>query len=190
MITFSLLLLVIITMRHFTLISHLQSMKILCLLNDTWHPDPVAFHNVLAKSSPDRRHEVIGRGLFLTPNPTGKRILTVFGDLFKEHTPIFENASTTRPDLGDSGGRPAYNVEHVKNVINRHRPDLVIAFGIAPREAINDMRKAKKTQATELPPVIECIHPAIQKPGWLTKMTQALREVEQVVFCLKEGAKV
>lgn len=153
-----------------------HQMKILCLLANTWHPDPTALHQLLSRQ-PDRRHEAIARHLFYTKNLTGSRILTVFGQHFKAHHAIFEHASTTSPAIGDSGGRPAYNVEHVRQVINRHRPDVILAVGVGPQDAIKDMRAAKKA-ASPLPPVIDCIQPSTTRPGWLKRMTAARDELD------------
>lgn len=155
-------------------------MKILCLLSNNWHSDPVAIHLLLSRQ-PDKRHEVIARHLFLSPNLTGKRFLTVFGELLKTHTFIFEHASTTSPAIGDSGGRPAYNVEHVRQVIHRHRPDVILAVGVAPQEAISDMRTAKKAQTVTLPPVVNCIQPSTTRPGWLKRMTGARDELNAII---------
>lgn len=155
-------------------------MKILCLLSNNWHASPEALHQLLAKS-PDKRHEVIARQLFMSRNLTGSRLLTVFGELLKDHSWTFEHASTTNPSIGDSGGRPAYNVEHVRQVISRHRPDVILAVGVAPQEAINDMRAAKKAQTVKLPPVVNCIQPSTTRPGWLKRMTGARDELNAII---------
>lgn len=159
-------------------------MKILCLLANTWHPSPEAIHQLLSRS-PDRRHEVIARHLFTTRNPTGSRLLTVFGQHFKTHSWIFEHASTTSPAIGDSGGRPSYNVEHVRQVISRHRPDVILAVGSAPQDAIKDMRMAKKA-SSPLPPVINCIQPSTTRPGWLRRMTAARDGLDAVLVNQQE----
>lgn len=154
-------------------------MKILCLLATNWHPRPDSFHQLLT-TQPDRRHLTIARQLFYTPNLTGSRLLTVFGELMKAHDWVFEQVSTTPPSIGDSGGRPAYNVQHVRGLIDRHRPDVILAVGIAPREAVNDMRMAKKAGAP-LPPVVECLQPSVNRPGWLVKMTASRDRLEEVL---------
>ena len=162
-------------------------MKILCLLANSWHPDPEALHQLLTRS-PDRRHEVIARHMFYSNNLTGKRLLTVFGQHFKAHRTIFEHASTTSPAIGDSGGRPAYNVEHVRQVINRHKPDVILAVGVGPQDAIKDMRMAKKA-APLLPPVIDCIQPSTTRPGWLRKMTAARDSLDAVLSAHEQYVK-
>lgn len=155
-------------------------MKTLCLLSNNWHSDPQAIHLLLSRQ-PDRRHEIIARQLFMSSNLTGKRLLTVFGELLKDHSWTFEHASTTSPAIGDSGGRPAYNVEHVRQVIHRHRPDVILAVGVAPQEAISDMRAAKKAQTVVLPPVVNCIQPSTTRPGWLKRMTGARDELNATI---------
>lgn len=153
-------------------------MKILCILQNTWAPDPSTV-NVLLQGPGVIRHRVIGRLLFITGCLTGKRIAKVFGELFGHHQFIFENASTVV--TGDSGGRPPYNVEHVRSTILLHRPDVILAFGSSSKEAIKDLRAAKRLKnMMGLPPVIECIHPAVQKPGWLKAMLAAKEELLKI----------
>lgn len=152
-------------------------MKILCLLQNTWAKDPDRVHALLAKN-PDRRHEIVARLLFASGCLTGQRILTVFGELLKQHEWTFENASTVV--TGDSGGRPPYNVEHVRGVIGRFRPDVVLVLGTSAKEAVKDIAKSRRN-SNVLPPVVECIHPAVRKPGWLVEMTRARDELEDVI---------
>ncbi len=158
-------------------------MKILCILQNTWAEHPERVHALLAKN-PDRRHEVVARLLFASGCLTGRRILTVFGELLKLHDFTFENASTVI--TGDSGGRPPYNVEHVRQTINRHRPDVILAFGCSAKEALKDMRNAKK--AVPLPPVVECVHPAIRKPGWLSQMVLARVQLEYEITTIHHAS--
>jgi hypothetical protein len=153
-------------------------MKILAILQNTWAKDPQRVHYLLDRNR-DRRHEVVARLLFASGCLTGRRILTVFGESLKEHQWTFENASTVV--TGNSGGRPPYNVEHVKGVIGRFRPDAIITFGTSAKEALRDMQRAKKQPQTPLPPTIECIHPAVQKPGWLSQMVAARVKLEEVL---------
>ena len=153
-------------------------MKILCLLQNTWASDPAAVNALLQR--PDViRHRMIGRLLF-SGSVTGKRIGQVFADLFRHHTVIFENASTVAS--GDSGGRPPYNVEHVRGVILLHRPDVILTFGASSKEAIKDLRAVKRVNVRlDLPPVVHCIHPGVQKPGWLKAMLEARDELLKIV---------
>ena len=158
-------------------------MKILCILQNTWTRDPERTHALLLKHQ-DRRHEVVARLLFASGCLTGKRFKTVFGDLMQQHTFIFDNASTTI--TGDSGGRPPYNVEHVRGLIGRHRPDVILALGSSAKAAFKDMRAARRAQAP-LPPVVECIHPAVQKPGWLGQMMSAREQLEKEITIINHA---
>ena len=159
-------------------------MKILAILQNTWAENPERVHALLARNA-DRRHDVVARLLFASGCLTGRRILTVFGELLKEHQWTFENASTVI--TGDSGGRPPYNVEHVRGAINRHRPDVILTFGCSAKEALKDMRAARK-QTTPLPPVVECVHPAMPKPGWLSLMVGARMRLEEEIAKIQTTA--
>ena len=150
-------------------------MKVLCILQNQWAKDPDRVLALHAKH-PGRRNEIISRLLF-QGCLTGSRIEAVFGDMMKEHAFIFDEASTVVTP--SSGGNPPYNANHVRDTIHRVRPDVVIAFGSSPRRAIDDIRKAKRNPA-RLPPVVECVHPAVQKPGWMRQMMEAKTAVQQL----------
>ena len=160
-------------------------MRILAILQNTWAKDPDRVHELLVRNQ-DRRHEVVARLLFASGCMTGRRILTVFGDMLKEHDWTFENASTIV--TGNSGGRPPHNTHHICGVINRYRPEVVIAFGSSAQRAIQEIRAAKKGAAFELPPVVDCVHPALQKPGWLAQMVMARAKLEEVLKPQKQLA--
>jgi hypothetical protein len=110
----------------------------------------------------------------------------VLGDLLKQHDWTFENASTVV--TGNSGGCPPYNAAHVRSVISRHQPDAVIAFGRSSQSAIRDIRAGKREGVFALPPVIECVHPALQKPGWLAQLVTARMKLEEVLKPQKQIA--
>ena len=152
-------------------------MKILAILQNTWADNPERVHAALAQK-PDRRHEMVARLLFASGCVTGRRILTVFGELLKQHQWTFENASTVVTPT--SGGCPPYNVEHVKGVIGRFRPDAIIVFGTQAKAALADMRRAKK-QTMPLPPVVECVHPAMQRASCVPLMNEARVRLEEVL---------
>lgn len=107
----------------------------------------------------------------------GKRIEAVFGDLMEQHAFIFDEASTVV--TSSAKGNPPYNANHVRETIRRVQPDAIIAFGTSSRRAIEDVRKAKRDKL-DLPPVIECVHPAIQKPGWMQQMLDAKKQIKEL----------
>jgi|688.fasta_scaffold09072_25 hypothetical protein len=143
-------------------------MKVLCILQNQWanNPDQI---NALHAKHPGMRNEIISRMLF-RGSLTGSRIEAVFGDMMKNHAFIFDEASASV--VSNNQYNAPYNASHVRETIARLRPDAVIAFGSSPRRAIEDVRKAKR-EKIDLPPVIECVHPAIQKPGWMQQMLDA-----------------
>jgi hypothetical protein len=55
---------------------------------------------------------------------------------------------------------------------------VIVAFGTSAKEALRDMQRAKKQPQIPLPPIIECVHPAMQKPGWLSQMVEARAKLE------------
>lgn len=150
-------------------------MKILCILQNQWTNDPDQVLALHAKY-PSRRNEIITRMLF-RGSLTGKRIELVFGDMMERYAFIFDEASTVVTP--SSSGEPPYNANHVRETIRRVQPDAIIAFGSSSRRAIHDVRKAKRDKV-ELPPVIECVHPAIQKPGWMQQMLDAKKQLKEL----------
>lgn len=143
-------------------------MKILCILQNQWAENPERVQALHAKH-PGRRAEIIGRMLFMGCL-TGRRIEKVFGDLMQEHSFIFEEASAVV--TLQSHSKPPHNTQHVRSVIERYSPDVIIAFGNCAQRAVREIGAAKRHPVT-LPPVIECVHPAIQKPCWHGKMIEA-----------------
>lgn len=150
-------------------------MKILCILQNQWANDPDSIKALHAKH-PGRRNEIITKMLF-RGSLTGKRIEAVFGDLMEQHAFIFDEASTVV--TSSAKGNPPYNANHVRETIRRVQPDAIIAFGSSSRRAIEDVRKTKRDNL-DLPPVIECVHPAIQKPGWMREMLDAKKAIQQL----------
>lgn len=161
-------------------------MKILCLLANTWHTDPDSLHKLLV-TQPDRRHHVIARHLFCTTNLTGSRLLTVFGELLKAHSWTFEHAATTLHTTTTSSSRSNYNTGHIRRLIGQHRPDVIIAIGASPQKAMKDMALAVR-DTSPLPPVVECLAPATNRPGWLKKMTVAREQIEAAIAGLGVAA--
>ena len=151
-------------------------MKVLCILQNQWANNPDQLNALYAKY-PGKRNEIIARLLF-RGSLTGQRIESVFGDMMKEHAFIFDEASTTITKASSSS--PHYNAGHVRETILRVRPDVVIAFGHSSQRAIVDVRSAKRIRIN-LPPVIECVHPAIQKPGWMKQMCDAKKSLRQLI---------
>lgn len=143
-------------------------MKVLCILQNQWanNPDQI---NALHAKHPGMRNEIISRMLF-RGSLTGSRIEAVFGDMIKTHAFVFDEASTTIPVSNNCG--PNFNTNHVRETIRRIQPDAIVAFGHSSQRAIKSVRKAKR-EKIDLPPVIECVHPAIQKPGWMQQMLDA-----------------
>jgi hypothetical protein len=151
-------------------------MKILCILQNQWadnHDQILALH----AKHPGRRNEIITRMLF-RGSLTGQRIEMVFGDLMEQHAFIFDEASTVVTP--SSKGNPPYNANHVRETITRVQPDAVITFGSSSRRAVEDVRKAKRLKI-DLPPVIECVHPAIQKPTWMRQMLATKAALKEII---------
>jgi hypothetical protein len=151
-------------------------MKILCILQNQWadnHDQILALH----AKHPGRRNEIITRMLF-RGSLTGQRIEMVFGDLMEQHAFIFDEASTTIPVSNNYG--PNFNTNHVRETIRRIQPDTIVAFGHSSQRAIENVRKAKRLKI-DLPPVIECVHPAIQKPTWMRQMLATKAALKEII---------
>ena len=156
-------------------------MKVLCLLSNNWSSNPAHVHDLLVKT-PDRRHEVIRRQLFNTGNLAGHRLHMVLKDMMAQHDFTFEQVSTVPPRAGGANaGLSDFNVVHVKGLIGRYRPDVILAVGYAPKKAMDNMAKAKRGKAAEIPPVVHCIQPSTTRPGWLASMTTSRDELEKAL---------
>lgn len=98
-------------------------MKILAILQNQWFKDPEKVKQIYARN-PEHRNELIKRFLFMGCL-SGRRLQQAFGDLC--NTIIWEEASS---EIGgfSASAFPA-DVEHIKNAIYQHNPDVLIAFG-------------------------------------------------------------
>jgi hypothetical protein len=148
---------------------------ILGLLQSQWFKDVSRAKRILERYEHD---EVDGREKFIRDFLffgclTGRRLRTTFGEeLCKEIT--WEEASRTIDD------RPAasttYNLEHVRCVLAKHKPGLVITFG---KQATEVMKVIINPNAM----ILNCVHPAGRGSGVIKR----LKEIAEMVQIWKKS---
>lgn len=99
-------------------------MKIVAFLQNQWFKDPEKARQVFARN-PDLRDKLIARYLF-AGCLTGKRLQSVFGEELCDAI-VWEEAS------GEVGGHSrslfAADRQHMMDVIQKHKPTVILAFG-------------------------------------------------------------
>jgi hypothetical protein len=98
-------------------------MTIVAFLQNQWFKNPESIR-AMYERNPERREKL--NKLFLFAGClTGKRLRAAFGDLCNEI--IWENASR------EIGGKSSANFKpdpaHIKAVLDKHKPDLILLFG-------------------------------------------------------------
>lgn len=99
-------------------------MIILAFLQNQWFRDPDAARRAFARH-PDQRNRLIGMYLFMGCL-TGRRLTMTLGEELCDQI-IWEECS---PEVGgqSSAAFPA-DIEHMRNAIALHKPDVILAFG-------------------------------------------------------------
>lgn len=124
-------------------------MKVLAFLQNSWFKDPPRMQRQLETTFKGDREKFNATWLFFGCT-TGKRLNAALGDYWCDRI-IWQEASPLIAGFA-SGSFPA-DVEHMQECINRHKPDVVIAFGKIAENGLKECR-FKKCQL-----VISC-HPA------------------------------
>jgi hypothetical protein len=140
------------------------ALKILAFLQNQWVNEPEKVAAMIARN-PKTRPRIIKYALF--QSHTGHRLKQVFGDECIEWE--WDNAS---PQIGghSSSCFPA-DPEHIKAVLEEHRPDVVLTFGKVASDALKKTCNSFK--------LIVGPHPAARKDNilmQLEKMADSLKE--------------
>lgn len=140
-------------------------MTILAFLQNIWFKNPEQARAIFARN-PERRNQLIGTFLFMGCL-SGKRLEQAFGDLCDEI--IWEECS---PEIGgqSSAAFPA-DFEHISGAINKHNPDVILAFGKLASDAL---RKVAPDQKLICGP-----HPAARY-GAIEGLKQVRKELDRV----------
>lgn len=100
-----------------------NNVTILGLLQNQWAYNPKRVREGLDRATPENRHKLIR--YMLAGSRSGRRLKEALGTWFDEI--VWDNASpviTSRPS-----GTPPGDAEHVRNVIARVQPEIILAFG-------------------------------------------------------------
>lgn len=136
-------------------------MKIVAFLQNMWayQPDRIVL----------QRRKLIRRLLF-AGCLTGKRLKDTFGDELCQLI-VWENAS---PIIGNqANSNPQPDIDHIKLILEEEQPDLVIAFGVRARIALDGIWKGK---------LIVAPHPAARGKYTMRNLRQAGKKVLEIVI--------
>lgn len=127
-------------------------MTVVAFLQNMWFKDPEGAKRVFT-DHPDRREYLISAFLFMGCL-TGRRLRAAFGEDTCERI-VWEECS--REIGGRSSSAFPADMNHIRAVIRKHSPDIVLAFGRIAVDAVNQLR-----------PLPKCIltgpHPAARSP--------------------------
>lgn len=146
-------------------------MKVLAFLQNQWFPaGQVEGVKRVFAAYPGRRNELIARFLFFRCR-TGQVLRQVFSDGWCDRI-IWENAS---PQIADRpSGCFGYDVDHIRSAIDKHMPDIVLAFG---RVASNGVLQVEAMGYNRLK-VINGPHPAVRGRAIGTQLEHMRLELE------------
>lgn len=119
-------------------------MRILAFMQNPWFPpgtDPR--HVKMYRDEQEFHRAVLGRSM------SGRRLMEAFGYLYQEihWDNVAPEAATESP------GRTEIDHDHVKQVIDKIRPELILTFGTIAADAVSDCSNAASVK------VMECHHP-------------------------------
>ena len=105
------------------------SMKIVAFLQNAWFSPGTRDEYISRYLSDDDFHRrVLARGY------SGRRILRICGEKIFQKI-VWQNVSLEVGAKSDHCGKP--DLEHVKSVMYRHKPDLILTFGSVALGALN-----------------------------------------------------
>lgn len=112
-------------------------MKIVAFMQNQWFKDPAAAKRLYDKY-PDHREEFIKRFLFMGCL-SGRRLKIAFGSLCDKI--IWEECS---PEIGGHASfNPKPDPDHIRRVLEKHKPDLVMTFGRGAHAGVSPLWDGK-----------------------------------------------
>lgn len=143
-------------------------MKVVAILQNQYFNNPEKMRRMF-EANPERREWLIGATLFMGCT-TGKRLYTVFGRQWRLDI-VWEEAS--REIGGKSNSCFPADPEHIKAVLAKHKPDVVLAFG----KIACDAMKGLSAHVPKRCKLITGPHPAARH----ATVMEELREVRRLL---------
>jgi hypothetical protein len=113
-------------------------MTIVAFLQNQWFKDPEGIKQIYERW-PDKREKLNAAYLFMGCK-TGKNLRKAFGDLCDEI--VWEEVS---PEIGGhSASSFPPDPEHIKRVIEKHQPDVVLMFGKIAQDGVTPLWRGPK----------------------------------------------
>ncbi len=146
-------------------------MTYVAFLQNMWVKDPARVRLMIEHHGEEYRLRVMKYFLF-AGCLTGRRLRAAFGDLCEE---IVWEQSTREIADNPKTIFPA-QPEHIKAVLEHHKPDAVLTFGRIARDAVSPLWKGI---------LIACPHPAARQPDTMAKLKAAAADLQKVGRPLK-----
>ena len=143
------------------------NMKIVAFLQNMWVRDPERLKLAIERDGEELRIRMIEYALF-AGCITGRRLKSAFGELCEEI--VWEE--TTREIAGNPKTIFPAQPEHIKAVLEKYKPDVVLTFG---KIAANSVRPLWGGQILCIP------HPAARQPETIQRLADAARELKTMI---------
>jgi len=143
-------------------------MKILAFLQNQWFKNPERVKAIMERN-PERRNQLIGTYLFMGCL-TGRRLTDALGEKLCYEI-IWEECS--KEVGGKSAASFPADFAHICEAINKHNPDVIIAFGKTASDALRKISPYQK--------VIHGPHPAARLGA-----TEGLKELAKELTLSKD----
>lgn len=143
-------------------------MKVLAFLQNQWFRNPAKIKQIIQDAEfPDAREFYIKTFLFWGCL-TGRRIKAALGEAWIEQI-TFEECSR---EMGNSASsRFPADLQHIQQVIDKHKPTVVIAFGQLAKDALMQLYERNSFVLLLAP------HPAARQ----SDVSQQLRELKRLL---------
>jgi hypothetical protein len=139
-------------------------MKVVAILQNQWFKQPERVKEFLSRM-PQCRESYLAKTLFMGCK-TGRVLMDVFDEDWVNSI-VWEEAS---PEIGNHSSSvfPA-DIAHVKGVMDKHQPQVVLAFGKVAQEAVAGAWSGK---------VIKAPHPCARGSDTLAQIQRARTELD------------
>lgn len=147
---------------------------VVAFLQNMWLRDPEKARRLIAKYGESYRRRLIRYALF-AGCLTGRRLRAAFGPAVCEEI-VWEEA--TQEIAGNSRKVCPPEPEHIRAVLEKHQPAVVITFGRVAGDAVAEIWGGK---------LIRCVHPAARQKGTVERLAEVAEELDRIRKGLGHG---
>jgi hypothetical protein len=163
----------------------MPEMKVMGILQNQWFRDPRRMEAIYARHGDDLDHRAALNRVYLFFHcETGRRLRSAFGEEVC-HRIIWENASPKM--VGKSDGAFPADLNHIRTILEHHKPQAVIGFGRIAVGGINTViekmwKEVLSGRKVELETIYvgECCHPTSRDPRTSLNLRWIADQLKQI----------